>query len=105
MSIVLYRKGDTHTVRGIACELKIVSHEHFSGVPDAGWFLNVQDINKVGKTEEPQEIESNVIVVSEETKTIDGMDNDEIRVAAKMAGMRDYDTARIRTLKNKLKVK
>lgn len=100
MSIVLYRKGDTHTVRGIACELKIVSHEHFSGVPDAGWFLNVQDINKVGKTEEPQEI-----VVSEETKTIDGMDNDEIRVAAKMAGMRDYDTARIRTLKKKLKVK
>ena len=108
MGVVLYRRGDTHTVRGVRCELKVVDSRHFSGTPDAGWFLNVRDIDKVEKPE-VKEVATDLIVeeptVPETVKTIDGMDNDEIRVAAKMAKMNDYDTARIRTLKHRLKAK
>lgn len=104
MSIVLYRKGDTHTVKGIRCELKKIDPEYFSGVPESGWFLSVRDINKAVEPERAEtDVQAKEKTIPKDIKTIDGMDNDEIRIAAKLADMADYKTARIRTLKNRLK--
>ena len=54
MGVVLYRKGDTHIVNKIPCELKVIDHKHFNGEPEPGWFLSVEDINRIEMSEEAE---------------------------------------------------
>lgn len=115
MAVVIYRKGDTHTVNGIKCEAKRVSHKFFSGEPEPGWFFSpeeaymevVNDVQEEEQAEEVEEIKEEIHVdekeAEKESMVIEGMDNDEIRLAAKNAGISTYNTSRIRTLKEKLK--
>ncbi len=96
MAVVVYRRGNTHTVNGIRCELKIINHELFNGEPDPGWFFSPEDAYK--------EIDNGLQKEENEAKEEEKeMSNEEIRTAAKDAGIENFDKARIGTLKEKLK--
>ena len=43
MGVVLFRKGETHTVNGIKCEFKIFDEYLFSSNLEAGWFLTPEE--------------------------------------------------------------
>ncbi|MCP4090299.1 MAG: hypothetical protein GY746_10960 [Gammaproteobacteria bacterium] len=104
MSVVIYRQGDTHTVNGVRCELKIVNHEFFTGQPEPGWFFSPEEAYKEidhgvqkEEIEEPKAEEVKKVTAKKKTS------NDKVRLAAKKAGIEDFDKARIETLKEKLK--
>ncbi|MCP4144700.1 MAG: hypothetical protein GY752_05385 [bacterium] len=104
MAVVLYRQGDTHTVNGIRCELIRVDHELFTGTPDPGWFFSPEEAykeidNGVQKEESEEPKAEKVKKITAKKKT----SNDKVRLAAKKAGIEDFDKARIGTLKEKLK--
>lgn len=84
MAIKLYRKGNTHCVNGIECEVRMfratTNSLDFVGVD--GWCLKPEDINKKDEW-------------SEYTA-------DQIRSLAKDADIEDWDTKRINTLKELL---
>ena len=41
MSVALYREGDTHTVRGVRCEMTRCDHNEVQAHLDAGWSYSV----------------------------------------------------------------
>ena len=66
MGIQLYREGHTHCCFGVTCEM-IVIDNGLEGLLDAGWVMDVKDLNK-------QEEEDNAeiaIFETEESKTED----------------------------------
>jgi len=91
MSVVLYRQGNTHTVNGIDCELKLVRSRTFTGTPEEGWFLSPEEAYK-----ESEEIKAEVL-------NYDKMSNPKIREHAKIANISKWKDARIQTLKDELK--
>lgn len=115
MGVALYRKGNTHNINGIDCEIKVVSSGIFNGTPDKGWFLSVVDINRPKMSKEAEanadlhiklarEAISNrnvKVIILKKAKVLKG--NAKIRNDAKEAGIKDFDTARIQTLKDKLR--
>lgn len=88
MSVVLYRKGDERVVKGFPCDILLVEPESFNleSIPN-GWFLTPEKAYEEVK--------------QEETKVLKG--NSKIRNDAKEAGIEDWETARIATLKDRLK--
>ena len=44
MSILLYKKGTTHNINGIDCDIKKVDPELFTGQPEPGWYLQPEEI-------------------------------------------------------------
>ncbi len=77
MSVILYRAGDTHTIKGVPCDIvKVRPHSLRSTLDsDKGWVLSVDELYPA--------------VLS----------NSEIRDLAKEKGHRLHKTARIDTLK------
>lgn len=58
MSVVLYKKGTTHNVRGVECEMQLFNIKSMSGALDSGW---VTDPTKLAKKEEaPKEVKEEV---------------------------------------------
>lgn len=124
MSVVFYRKGNTHTVRGIKCELTVIRPEYFNGKLPEGWFFAPEDIVKGEEAEENLEIHiakarekmakkkdidtdgmQEGVKKEEDTEEVEEkvLKNPEIRQAAKDAGIENWKTARIETLKESLK--
>jgi len=93
MGVVLYRKGETHTVRGIKVEAQVFDAHLFEPNLNAGWCLSPEDVYKEVKEPEQPEFEE------VDTNGSGKLSNKEIRSAAERMGIEDYDTARIATLK------
>lgn len=81
--IVLYKKGDAHTVNGIQCEAQRFQNSELHVRLSQGWVANVSDL--------------------EEKK--EKLDPEKIRAKAKAANIEDWDKARIGTLQAKLDAK
>lgn len=79
MSCVVYREGKGHFEHGIECEVARVDVEHLEAHLNSGWSVNPPGY------------------VTEAADDDDGLD--EIRAAAKAAGIEGWDTKRIKTLK------
>lgn len=95
MATKLYREGTTHCVNGITCEIRLFDKGNpleFIGLD--GWCASPEDINK------------DIIKPDEIIKTDDdewsGYTSDHIRELAKDAGIEDWKTKRIHTLKEVL---
>lgn len=107
MGIVLYRKGNTHRVRDIDCELKVVKPEYFTGEPERGWFISPEEaygevengVQEEIETEDTKETEEEVLTKPD----YDKMSNKEIRSHAEKANIKNYKNARIQKLVEKLK--
>lgn len=101
MSITVYRKGNTHTVRGVECELMLISPEYFTGEAPKGWFLTLDDLDvdkvEVVAVEEP--VEDTI----QKEINIEKLTNKETRYYAELNDIENFDDARIKTLKGKLK--
>ena len=77
MAIQLYRKGSTHTVRGVECECKNFKTGDLTLLLKEGWVTDPSEIDK------PVDVEQEM---------------NPIREAAKEAGIEGWDTKRIKTL-------
>lgn len=96
MGLVLYRKGDTHTVKGVLCELKVVDSATFTGQVEKGWYISVNDIDGIPEPKEPE------VVKDLEPVNIDELPSEKIRELARINKIEKFSTARISTLKGKL---
>lgn len=90
MAIVLYRKGDSHVVRGVACEASRFEVSSLKNALAAGWVVDPSQIDKAPTKEKADTNNSGKLSV------------DEVRAAAKEAGIEGYDKKRIKTLKAEL---
>ncbi len=93
MGIMLYKGGDETIVRGVKCIAKRFNARDLQNRLDEGWFVDPSDLYKVA-----------TILSFEEADTNDTglLSNKEVRQAAKTAGLDDWQTARIATLKEEL---
>lgn len=82
MAIQLYREGDTHTVRGILCELKNFDASELDYQLKQGWLTSPEDI---GEKEDNDEDALNPV-----------------RIEAREKGIEGWDTKRIKTLEGLL---
>lgn len=80
---VVYTKGDKYEVKGIKCNLEVISFGQMKEYLDNGYFKTPQEVyadkNDSGK-----------------------LSNEEIRMAAKEAGLENWEKGRIKTLKEAL---
>jgi hypothetical protein len=93
MAIKLFRKGNTHRVNGIECEVRLFPVKYgqsFVGVD--GWCVSVEDLEKKEVVEIEEEIESGSI--DQPSKVV--------RELAKEAGIDGWEKKRISTLKEEL---
>jgi len=58
MSIVLYKSGNSATVRGVRCDFKIFNSKSFEHLLEQGWFLSPEEIKlaEEKKAEEKKQI-------------------------------------------------
>ena len=93
MAIKLYRKGTTHNINGIDCEIRLFDVRYgnsFAGVD--GWCLKPEDIGGESVVEEVENTEP----------LLDDLDPSDIREQAKAAGIEGWENKRINTLKEAL---
>lgn len=89
MALQLYRKGDTHNVRGIECELVNIRHDQVDEYLAQGW---VRDPKEIDEPEKPD----NVV----ELKKTDP--KHPVRQKAKEAGIDGWKTRSISKLEAEL---
>ena len=63
--IALYRKGNTHVIRGVKCEMGRFETKRLQGCLNSGWVTNPQDLLEV---EEVVEVVEPVVVVKPTVK-------------------------------------
>lgn len=108
MSVVLYKKGDTHIIRGLSCDIKLVRPDRFNG-PEDGWFMSPEKAYEKPIEEKPfehdpkEEIIETIVDIKPVALDYDKMSNPKIREHAKKAGIKNWKDARIKTLKDELK--
>ena len=97
MTAALYRKGNTHIDQGIECEIVRVPNKFVEDYLNDGYVKTPQELL------EPKE-EIKVIPTKEEADTngTGKLSSEEVRAAAEKAGIKDYGTKRIATLKKEL---
>lgn len=91
MAIQLYREGSTHTVRGVDCEIGNFQPIEMEAMLKEGW---VKDPSEIG-------VEAPKKPVKEE-KGKDDTSIDPVRLAAKKAGIENWESKRIKTLEAEL---
>lgn len=105
MAIQLYRKGNTHVVQGIECELCNFPVNKLEQRLSEGWFKTPQEIEN--GVQQQQENEDGQDVQSEfkeedqeesESVSVSTESLNPIRLKAKEAGIEGWDTKRIKTL-------
>jgi len=89
--IQLYKSGNSHTVRGIECEVKNFDFEEMELMLSQGWVKDPSEIGESAPTE-----------VIEETPAVSDTNINPIRLAAKEAGIDGWETKRIKTLEAEL---
>ncbi len=105
MAIQLYRAGNTHTVRGIECELKNFTPNSLDAMLDEGWLKSPEEIGNDKQIEESdqderQEESSEDAPQQEDQEEIKVLNP--VRQAAKDAGIEGYEIKRIKTLEGLL---
>jgi 8-oxo-dGTP pyrophosphatase MutT (NUDIX family) len=109
MAVTLYKRGNTHTVRGVGCKLGKFPPDEIDSRLASGWFFSPEEAweaheekpldFKVLEIKEAKEVER---AKADPALNLDDMSNKEIREAAKEAGIESWDTTRIKTLKAEL---
>ena len=94
--IMLYREGNALQIRGIACDYTKTKPKELSQRLAEGWRLSVDELYP--EPEPEPELEDIFEVVDVQ------LSNKEIREKAEAAGIEDFATARINTLKAQLGV-
>jgi hypothetical protein len=89
MGVALYRKGGSHTVRGVKCEMKVFKVREMKNCIDTGWHTSPEDIE-------------NPTFKEADTNDTGKLSVEEIRAAAKTAGIRNWHNKKIETLKKEL---
>ena len=89
MGVALYRKGGTHTIRGVVCEMKVFKVREMKNCIDIGWHTNPKDIEKPTFKEA-------------DTNNTGLLSVEEVRAAAKKAKIRNWHNKKIDTLKKEL---
>lgn len=93
MGVTLYKPGDTHTVNGIPCDLKVFDPQTFESSLEAGWFLSPEACYAEIEEESGEEKE-------EEFNEEKGPKTDkEIRLLAKDIGVKFWHNKSISRLK------
>ena len=87
--ITLYKKGNTHIVRGVSCELKQFGVNDLGYALSQGYNTNPLDLHKITEDEA-------------DTNGTGKLSISEIRTAAKLAGIDNYSKKRIATLLSEL---
>lgn len=59
MSVVLYRKGNTHTIRGIKCEVGLFNHYEIEVQLKNGWYKSPKEAYGLLKDEKSNEEKKN----------------------------------------------
>jgi hypothetical protein len=97
MACLLYKKGDTHTVRGVKCiRQKFEAHEIPAQLQN-GWVTTPQ---KTLKTDDGQPLpEPEEVTPEPEIINVGELKNPEIRELAAELGIENAEIARIETLK------
>lgn len=80
---MLFKKGSLHSFRGIPCEIIKVSASQVKEYKDNGWFSSLDEANA-------------------DTNDSGKLSNDEVRQAAKEAGLENWESGRIKGLKRDL---
>jgi len=92
MALQLYRQGNSHTVRGVVCELK---NFHPSELIDAlgnGWCRSEKDI------ETPHDVSANEAERVSESDPVPEMDEAAFRAMAKSIGIKNWHNKKIENL-------
>ncbi len=89
MGISLYRKGNTHTIRGVVCEMQVFKVKALKNCIDTGWHASPADIEKPSFKEA-------------DTNNTGLLSIPELRAAAKVAGLRNWHNKKPDTLKKEL---
>ena len=89
MSVIVYKEGNSHRVRGVPCQAAHIDPEFLKQYLQGGWCLDPTELYEPGPDMDPD-------MDPVDTK---GMSNKEIRNAAKLMGHELADTARIDTLR------
>lgn len=111
MSVILYKKGSTHNVRGVECTAQIWKDERLDleVLEKAGWFVRPENIpgeeadTEIPSEDSPQEeIDGRIIKAKQEEASILELSEDEIRQKAKDAKISHWHTKSIERLKREL---
>lgn len=87
MAVTLYKKGNTHIIRGVECEIQNFPVEELQFAIDSGYVTS------------PDQLFNPPV---DECLSSGEMSNKDIRAAAKDAGIENYKTKMIATLKREL---
>lgn len=88
--ICLYKKGNTHIVRGVNCTLERFKPDDLDYALSLGYVVDPTQIGKAPTKEQA------------DTNKSGKLSNKEVREAAKLAGIDNYSKARISNLKKEL---
>lgn len=102
MTIMVFKAGDKYTVRGIKCDLARIELNELDAYLADGY---VRDENELIEDELIQDAIKEKVAPTREEADTNGtgkLSSEEVRAAAKIAGIEDYDKKRIATLKKEL---
>ena len=110
MSVILYKPGNTRKVRGVPCDILVCDEYSYLHNLEQGYFYSPEECYAEKEDEaEPEETEQEAEPeAEEETETdepvlVDPAPEDEIRAAAKAAGIKSWHNKRIERLVKELK--
>jgi len=90
MACVLYKCGDEKEIRGVMCKVGRFPANQVQQRKDEGWVSDPQTLYQIPTEEDA------------DSNGTGKLSNQEIRAAAQVAGIEDWDTARIKRLKKEL---
>jgi hypothetical protein len=108
MSIQLFRKGTTHNIKGVECEMGTFKVRQLQSMLDEGWVNCPNKLLEVDLTEalepvddlpEPEPEPEAPSQEEADTNNSGKLSAKEVRAAAKAAGIEDWANKRIATLK------
>ena len=109
MGVALYKPGNTHTVNGIDCEMKVFDEYLFTSALDIGWNLTPEACYETEEQEESEETEAEAsdedqeeILSLEENKYYGDLSDGEVREIAKSKGIKHWHNKNIDKLRKEV---
>ena len=100
MAVILFKKGNTAKIRGIPCQFQICDPFSYLHLLDDGWFYTPEECCAEPEKDEPVRV---VVWVPNPDFGPPRLSNNEIRTAAKNAGISHWHTKSIDRLTSELK--
>jgi hypothetical protein len=104
MGVQVYRKGNTHTVRGVQCELTVTDGD-IAGYLADGWVLDEKELVEV-EEDSPSKVGSDTAAAEERAKAQkereDEFDLELLRSDARYEGIKNVGNKSAATLKKEL---